>query len=109
MLPYERMDVEVLEETPEMIHNIPQPDFEKFVTDELEADPNVQISKGIAYITSTQDADGVSSTVEERTTKARWQITSRHLLACDGARSQVRKDVGIESEGEYGCKLSLSL
>ncbi|CAK7221310.1 hypothetical protein SBRCBS47491_004484 [Sporothrix bragantina] len=109
VLPYERMDDKVLDATPEMIHNIPQPEFEKFVADELETDPNVQISKGIAFITSTQVADSVTSTVEERSTKARWQITSRHVLACDGARSQVRKDLGIESEGEDGYETMMTI
>lgn len=45
------------------------------------------------------------STVEERSTKTQWQVHSRHVLACDGAKSQVRADLGIESEGEDGCKL----
>ncbi|KAI8938280.1 hypothetical protein NX059_005938 [Plenodomus lindquistii] len=103
-LPYERMDAEVLEHTPEMIHNIPQPAFENFVAKELEHDPNVEIRKNVAYVTSRQGDDHVISTVEERSTKAQWQVRSRHVLACDGAKSQVRKDLGIESEGEDGCK-----
>lgn len=51
-----------------------------------------------------QQKDKVTTTVEERATKTRWEITSRHVIACDGAKSQVRKDLGIESEGEDGCE-----
>lgn len=51
-----------------------------------------------------QQKDKVTTTVEERATKTRWEITSRHVIACDGAKSQVRKDLSIESEGEDGCE-----
>ncbi|KAJ4179373.1 hypothetical protein NW767_014640 [Fusarium falciforme] len=54
LLPYERMDAGVLEHTPEMIHNIPQPAFEQFVAKELEHDPNVEIRKNVAYVTSQE-------------------------------------------------------
>lgn len=37
-----------------MIHNIPQPDFEKFWEDKLSKDPNVQIEKGISFMLLTQ-------------------------------------------------------
>lgn len=90
--------------TRQMIHNIPQPDFEAFVANELKDDPNVEIRNGVAYVTSAQTADGVTMTVEERSTGGRWTITSRYVLACDGAKSTVRKDLDIQSEGEDGCK-----
>lgn len=37
-----------------MIHNIPQPDFEQFVADELALDPNVEIRKGVAFVSVAQ-------------------------------------------------------
>lgn len=48
------------------------------------------------------------SIVEERSTKVQWQVKSKHVIACDGARSQVRKFLEIESEGEDGCRLPAS-
>lgn len=49
MLPYERMDKEVLEDAPEMIHNITQPDFEQFVADSLGNPSDVpELIKGLA-------------------------------------------------------------
>jgi 2-polyprenyl-6-methoxyphenol hydroxylase-like FAD-dependent oxidoreductase len=47
--------------------------------------------------------DEVITTVEERATKKRYSIRSRHVVACDGARSAIRRDLGIESEGEDSC------
>lgn len=49
-LPYERMDVGVLDDTPEMIHNIPQPEFERYVEDTLSSEPNVRIEKGVSFV-----------------------------------------------------------
>ena len=92
----------------QMIHNIPQPDFEQFVARQLEEDPNVEIQKGVAFVSCEEVCHGdefmVTSTVEVRATGTQRRIHSRHVIGCDGARSQVRKSLGIESEGEDGCK-----
>ncbi|EON61505.1 hypothetical protein W97_00720 [Coniosporium apollinis CBS 100218] len=100
ILPYERMDPAVLESTPEMIHNIPQPSFEQFVAHVLSNDPQVEIRKGVAFVSCTQNENEVITTVEERATRNQFRIRSEHVIACDGARSQVRSQLGIESEGE---------
>ncbi|KAK2592314.1 hypothetical protein QQS21_010004 [Conoideocrella luteorostrata] len=72
ILPYERMDKEVLQHTPE-------------------------------------NEDVVTATLEERSTKTRWSINSKHLLACDGAKSQVRQDLNIECEGEEGYETMMTI
>jgi 2-polyprenyl-6-methoxyphenol hydroxylase-like FAD-dependent oxidoreductase len=100
VLPYERMDAAVLDETPEMIHNIPQPIFEQFVTEHLSADPNVDIRKGVSFDSLFTEMESVLTTVEERATGHKYQIRSRHVIACDGARSRVREFLRIESDGE---------
>lgn len=100
VLPYERMDPAVLDETPEMIHNIPQPVFEQFVTERLSADPNVGLRKGISFESLVIEADAVLTTVEERATGHRYHIRSRHVIACDGAKSKVRQFLRIDSDGE---------
>lgn len=102
-LPYERMDPETLEHTPEMIHNIPQPRFEQFVAAQLSQDPKVELRNGVAFVSCTQEADSVLSTVEERSTKNRYRIRSKHVVGCDGARSHVRKFLGIQSDSEDSC------
>jgi hypothetical protein len=37
-----------------MIHNIPQPDFEQFVADVLANDHNVEIRKGVSFVSAAQ-------------------------------------------------------
>ncbi len=41
-----------------MIHNIPQPVFEQFLTDVLAKDPNVDIRKGVSFVSLTQVSAG---------------------------------------------------
>jgi hypothetical protein len=38
----------------QMIHNIPQPEFEHFIAKELARDPNVEIRKGVAFVSCHQ-------------------------------------------------------
>ncbi|KAK2031653.1 FAD binding domain-containing protein [Colletotrichum zoysiae] len=108
-LPYERMDADVLESTPEMIHNIPQPDFEKLISNQLRGDPNVDIRKGVGFVSCEQSGDGIVTVVEELATKRRCGIKSRHLIGCDGAKSQVRRSLGIETEGEDGYETMMTI
>lgn len=37
-----------------MIHNVPQPVFEQFVTDVLAKDSNVDIRKGVSFVSLEQ-------------------------------------------------------
>ncbi|KZL75362.1 FAD binding domain-containing protein [Colletotrichum tofieldiae] len=101
-LPYERMDAG-------MIHNIPQPDFEKFITNQLLGDPNVEIRKGVGFVSCEQRGDKVTTTVEELATKKRYIVTSRHVIGCDGAKSQVRRSLAIETEGEDGYETMMTI
>jgi len=57
---------------------------------------------GHRLISFDQDTDYVTSTVEDLQTGERRQIRSRYLAACDGARSTVRKQLGISYVGSFG-------
>ena len=62
------------------------------------AQPNIDLRLNTEFISFKQDADGVTARVrnpdgEEET------ITGRYLVSAEGARSIVRKDLGIEFEG----------
>lgn len=109
----------------QMIHNIPQPEFEEFIYQKLQVDPNTEVSKGVAFVSCEQASvlsvilhlyvvdrpqtpNTVTTTVEERSTGRRYILRSRHLIACDGARSQVRKVLKVASEGEETCKWRLT-
>lgn len=104
VLPYERMDEEVLEATPEMIHNIPQPAFEQLLSHKLLEAPNVDVRRGVSFVSLKQIDDEVITTVEERATGHMYQIKSQFVIACDGARSKVRQHLNIESQGEDSCE-----
>jgi 2-polyprenyl-6-methoxyphenol hydroxylase-like FAD-dependent oxidoreductase len=70
VLPYERMDFEVLLDTPEvkrqetafyydtyihqMIHNIPQPTFEEFLASGLAIESETELKKGVSFVSCTQ-------------------------------------------------------
>jgi hypothetical protein len=48
------MDVEVLDATPEMVQNIPQPDREQYISEELSKQSLVEIRKGISFVSLEQ-------------------------------------------------------
>ncbi|KAL4953470.1 FAD binding domain-containing protein [Aspergillus filifer] len=99
-LPYERMDKEVLDATPTMIHNIPQPAFEELVARELEKNPLNEVRKNHSFVRLEQFDDHVLTTIEDRSSGREYVIKSTHVVACDGAKSAVRRHLGVESEGE---------
>ncbi|KAL6157065.1 hypothetical protein ACJQWK_06564 [Exserohilum turcicum] len=99
-LPYERMDVGVLDFTPEMIHNIPQPSFEQYLSEELSNKDNVDIRKGVSFVSLEENKDSITTVVEERATGQLYKVRSKYVIACDGAKSKVREFMGIESDGE---------
>ncbi|KAH9210423.1 3-propionate hydroxylase [Leptodontidium sp. 2 PMI_412] len=108
-LPYERMDAEVLEQTPTMIHNIPQPRFEEFVASRLVQDGVVEVWKNHSFVSCKQIDDRVVTVVENRGNKSLYNICSRHVVACDGAKSRVRQTLGIECEGESSYETMMTI
>ena len=104
-----------------MIHNIPQPVFEEMIAEEFQDDPNVAVFKNMSFISCRevrhpthvdqipltvfiQKGGEVCTTIGDRVTGDEVNIKSRHIIACDGARSKVRACLGIETVGEDGCK-----
>jgi 2-polyprenyl-6-methoxyphenol hydroxylase-like FAD-dependent oxidoreductase len=47
-----------------------------------------------------QDAEGVSAVIRDRTTRIERRIRARYLVAADGNRSAIRKQLGIEVQGQ---------
>lgn len=45
----------------------------------------------------------VVTTVEDRGAQKQYKIRSRHVVACDGAKSAVREFLGVTCEGEETC------
>jgi 2-polyprenyl-6-methoxyphenol hydroxylase-like FAD-dependent oxidoreductase len=50
--------------------------------------------------------DRVITVVEDRNSHENYEICSRHVVACDGARSKVRETLGIQCEGESTCEIA---
>ncbi|CAI7595600.1 unnamed protein product [Penicillium pancosmium] len=51
----------------------------------------------------------VITTVEDRAAQKEYRIKSRHVIACDGAKSAVRKHLGITSEGEEATETMMTI
>ncbi len=95
-LPFERQGDDVLAVTPTPLRNLSQHRLEPYLRDELAA-IGVPVRYAHEWRGATQDAGAVHSVVRSRA--ADTTITSRWLLACDGAGSPVRRSVGIEPVG----------
>lgn len=85
-----------------MIHNLPQPEFEAFVAEELRKGGRAEVRKGWGFVESTEDSAGqrVVTVIEERGSKRRVEVRSQYVVGCDGAKSAVRQSLGIECDGE---------
>jgi 2,4-dichlorophenol 6-monooxygenase len=98
-LRFERQTDEVLRFTPTPLRNLAQHRFEAVLRETLtKADaPDVRYAQ--QWEGAEQDAGGVTSRVRDLATDEVREIRSRHLIACDGAGSRVRKSLGIEMQG----------
>lgn len=109
-----------------MIHNIPQPAFEELIAKRLSKSNLVEIRKNHTFVgleqvgicthsfpcngcSLNQFDDHVITAIQDRDSKEVYKVRSRHVVACDGAKSAVRSFLGIKSEGEDSCKYTLPL
>jgi 2-polyprenyl-6-methoxyphenol hydroxylase-like FAD-dependent oxidoreductase len=97
-LPYERQDPAALAFTPTPLLNIPQPLFEDILLERVAAAPSIELRRRHGWISADQTEAGVSSTVSAGD-GSNYQISSRYVLACDGAESSVRKSLSIGMPG----------
>ncbi|MCP3730262.1 bifunctional 3-(3-hydroxy-phenyl)propionate/3-hydroxycinnamic acid hydroxylase [Sphingomonas sp. MG17] len=67
-----------------------QPELEAHLRLALDGLPNVDVRLGVGFEGLVQDADGVTLELSDGTTQR-----ARYVVACDGARSAVRKALGI--------------
>ncbi len=54
------------------------------------------------YVSMSQDADGVTATVRDRSSGATYPIRARYLIGADGANSVVAAELGLPTEGRMG-------
>lgn len=85
-----------------MIHNIPQPEFELFVAQHLPK--TVRLIRNASFVSCKEKDDVVITTFQDRETGSLQEVYSNYVIGCDGAKSKVRAHLGIECDGEDGCK-----
>lgn len=79
--------------------NLQQYYAEAFLLERALALPTLDIRWGHAVATVEADADGGPVTLGIDTPEGRYALQADHLCACDGARSAVRAQLGLESTG----------
>ncbi|MGW7546732.1 FAD-dependent oxidoreductase [Streptomyces sp. NPDC054770] len=61
------------------------------------------------YRSFTQDADGVTVTVEDRVRGDEYTIRAKYLIGADGGRSKVAEDAGLPMGGQMGVAGSINI
>ena len=61
------------------------------------------------YLSSQQDADGVTAEVKDGVSGETYQIRATYLLGADGANSKVAEDAGLPLEGNMGVAGSMNI
>jgi 2-polyprenyl-6-methoxyphenol hydroxylase-like FAD-dependent oxidoreductase len=89
----------VLAVTPTPLRNLSQHQLERILLERLGTQPNAAIRFAHEWESAEQDAHGITSTIRAGATGEALTVRSRWLLAADGARSPVRKSLGIEPVG----------
>jgi 2-polyprenyl-6-methoxyphenol hydroxylase-like FAD-dependent oxidoreductase len=86
--------------TPEPPHTISQIRLEPILKRHAEQAADVRF--GVRLLSFSQDAAGVSALVEDVHSGERREIAARFLIAADGAKSPIRRELGIGMTGEDG-------
>jgi 2,4-dichlorophenol 6-monooxygenase len=94
-LPYERQGDENLRYTPTPLLNLSQHLFEPILLDRVRAEAATEVRYRHQWAALEQDADGVTSRIDDLASGESYIVRSRWVLAADGAGSRVRKAVDI--------------
>jgi len=98
-LSYEREPDENLRYTPTPLLSLSQHLFEPILLDRLQPERDAEVRYRHQWIALEQDADGVTSRIENLATGDGYTVRSRWLFAADGAGSRVRKALEIPMLG----------
>lgn len=94
---------------PEMLRCCAQHLFDPILAHAAESSPHCQVRYNTRFERLEQDADGVTSTVTDVASGQPLSIRSQYVVACDGATSRVRKQLGIEFQVISHMDFSLSV
>ncbi|AIO31567.1 FAD binding domain protein [Burkholderia cenocepacia] len=88
--------------TPELPHRVSQKFVERVLRRHAEAVPSNSLHYGWQLVSFSETVDTVTAVVENVETGERCSITADYLIGADGARSTVRRQLGIRYGGETG-------
>ncbi|MEU9449111.1 FAD-dependent monooxygenase [Streptomyces sp. NPDC048277] len=94
--------------SPTLMCDIPQHLMEPVLVDAAVARGTV-LRYSTVYKSFTQDADGVTVTVEDRVRGDEYTIRAKYLIGADGGRSQVAEDAGLPMGGQMGVAGSINI
>ena len=70
--------------------------------------PTVTLLEHTRFVDLAESSDGVTAEVEDIATGARQRIAARYLVGADGARSDVRRLLGIAMQGRHAFGFNLN-
>jgi len=73
------------------------------------AERGTKVRLNSEYISSRQDAEGVTAEVKDRVSSETYKIRAKYLLGADGANSKVAEDAGLPFEGKMGVAGSINI
>jgi 2,4-dichlorophenol 6-monooxygenase len=88
--------------------DLPQDRFEPILVDEA-ARRGVVTRFGTEFLGLEQDADGVTTTLLDSVTGARFTVRSRYVIGADGGQSPVAAAIGLPLHGESGIAPALNV
>jgi 2-polyprenyl-6-methoxyphenol hydroxylase-like FAD-dependent oxidoreductase len=98
-LPYEQQGDDQLDVTPTPLRNLSQNRFEPILAEALQRCAGRTPEWRNEWVSSVEERDCVRSVVRDSGSGREREITSRYLVAADGAGSRVRKGLGIAVVG----------
>ncbi len=101
-LPFERQGDDQLAVTPTPLRNLSQSRFEPLLLDALEQRTGRAPDWGHEWISSLDDGERVRTVVRDGGSGRQYEVSSRYVVAADGAGSGVRKSLGIDVQGPAG-------
>jgi 2-polyprenyl-6-methoxyphenol hydroxylase-like FAD-dependent oxidoreductase len=87
-------------ESPQKRERCPQNMFDPILQNFARSQPGTGILYRHQYLSFEQDADGVTALVADMQANRNLTIRARYLVGCDGAKSNVREQLGIAMHGK---------
>jgi 2-polyprenyl-6-methoxyphenol hydroxylase-like FAD-dependent oxidoreductase len=97
-IPLDVPECDAREVTPTPLLNIAQPKLEAFLAALVRENPRIDYRLGDAWAACREENGGVVSTIEQGEGRS-YRVSSRYLVAADGANSSVREFLGIPMDG----------